>query len=80
MDRRFAMEEEIRPISGIVRETLTFTIPVDLVKQFQKDVRVIIKFPGLIGVPIPDIFLNKDILNREALREFEPMLVPRQTF
>jgi hypothetical protein len=74
------MEEEVRSIPSFVRESLTFTIPVDLLKQFQQEIRVIIKFPGLIGIPIPDIFLNKEFLaSRDAMREFEPMLVPRQT-
>jgi hypothetical protein len=74
------MEEEIRQMPNVMREKLTFTIPVDLLRLFQKDIRVVIKFPGLIGIPIPDIFFNKDILEKnEALREFEPMLVPRQS-
>ncbi len=74
------MEEEIRSIPSIAREAHTITIPVDLLKHFQQEVRVIIKFPGLIGIPIPDILLNKELFaSRESIREFEPMLVPRQT-
>jgi hypothetical protein len=79
MHRRCTMEEELRPITGFAQEKLTFTIPLELLKQFQRDVRVVVKFPGLIGIPIPDVFFNKEILTRESLREFEPMLVPRQS-
>ncbi len=73
------MEEErnlaARPAT-VQSELVTFAIPVDLLRQFKQDVRVVVKFPGLIGIPLPDIFLNPDVLS--SVREFEPMLVPRQ--
>ncbi len=73
------MEEELRPAAGpVVRraETFTFQIPVDLLQEFKQEVRVVIKFPGLIGIPIPDGLLNPAL--GRSMREFEPMLVPRQ--
>lgn len=70
------MEEE-RALSHAQSNLVTFDIPVELLAQFKKDVRVVIKWPGLIGIPIPDIFLNQDVM-KQTVREFEPMLVPRQ--
>ena len=70
------MEEE-RVQSLAQSNLVTFDIPIDLLVQFKRDVRIVIKWPGLIGVPIPDLFLSEDLL-KQSLREFEPMLVPRQ--
>ena len=67
----------IRPPMG-VSELVTFDIPIELVREFKQSVRIVIKYPGLIGVPVPDIFLNQDVLKLSSIREFEPMLVPRQ--
>jgi hypothetical protein len=73
------MEEErgpiMRPIIG-QSELITFDIPIDLIHQFKQDVRVVIKYPGLIGIPLPDVLLNPEVLR--TVRQFEPMLVPRQ--
>lgn len=59
-------------------EFVTFDIPVELVREFKQNVRIVIKYPGLIGVPVPDIFLNQDLIKIGSIREFEPILVPRQ--
>ena len=69
------MDEELR--SSFMRpETFDFQIPVEVLQQFKTDIRIIIKYPGLIGIPIPDVLLNRDILAN--VRDMEPMLVPRQ--
>lgn len=70
------MDEE-RTLSVAQSNLVTFDIPVELLAQFKKDVRVVIKWPGLIGIPIPDWFLTQDVL-KQSIRDFEPMLVPRQ--
>jgi hypothetical protein len=70
------MEEE-RALSLAQPNLVTFDIPAELLVQFKQDVRIVIKWPGLIGIPIPDLFLNQDVF-KQTVREFEPMLVPRQ--
>ncbi len=67
----------VKPVVGM-SDVLTFEIPVELVREFKQNVRIVIKYPGIIGVPVPDVFLNQDVLKINSIREFEPMLVPRQ--
>jgi hypothetical protein len=51
-------------------------IPVDLLKEFKRDVRVVIRWPWLIGIPIPEILLKPEIL-QQFKEEYDIMLVPK---
>lgn len=56
---------------------LTFAIPVELFREFRTDIRVVVKFPWIVGIPAPDhLFQNPEILER--LEAFEIMLVPKE--
>ena len=44
------MEEE-RALSLAQPNLVTFDIPAELLVQFKQDVRIVIKWPGLIGIP-----------------------------
>jgi hypothetical protein len=59
-------------------QDILFTIPVDLLQEFKKEVRIVIKHPWVIGIPAPEIFLNKEILGK--LKEFDVMIVPKEIY
>jgi len=51
-------------------------IPADLLKEFKRDIRVVVKWPWLIGIPIPEVLLKPEIL-QQFREEFDVMLVPK---
>lgn len=51
-------------------------IPVDLLKEFKRDVRVVVRWPWLIGIPIPEVLLKPEIL-QQFKEEYDIMLVPK---
>jgi hypothetical protein len=51
-------------------------IPVDLLKEFKRDVRVVVRWPWLIGIPIPEVLLKPEIL-QQFREEYDIMLVPK---
>jgi len=60
---------------------VSIEIPVKFLKEFEKDARVIFKYPYIIGIPVPLVLLNKLKKNpaayRELMNKFEIMLVPK---
>jgi hypothetical protein len=63
------------PVGGA--GTLDVTIPLDLLKEYKVEPRFIIRYPWLIGVPIPEL-IRKDLVEKFAAAGFEVMLVPKQ--
>ena len=55
---------------------IAIKIPVDLLKEFKRDVRVVVRWPWLIGIPIPEVLLKPEIL-QQFKEEYEVMLVPK---
>jgi hypothetical protein len=59
----------------------TVEIPVTLFREFEKEARVIIRHPWCIGIPVPELLLDKfarDPRFREELgQKFDFMLVPK---
>ena len=55
---------------------MAIKIPVDLLKEFKKEIRVVIRWPWLIGIPIPEALLKPEIL-QQFREEFDVMLVPK---
>ncbi len=51
-------------------------IPADLLKEFKRDIRVVVRWPWLIGIPIPEVLLKPEIL-QQFKEEFDVMLVPK---
>jgi hypothetical protein len=66
----------MEPIS-LPKGEITFTIPADLLKEFENEVRVVIRHPWVIGIPAPD-FLFKDPEMVARLKHFDVMLVPKE--
>jgi len=67
--------KKVRPAMEF--EEVSFRIPADLVKQFRDEVRVVVRFPWIVGIPIP-IFLLEKLELGAALKGFEAMIVPEQ--
>lgn len=59
-----------------VMKDIAIKIPVDLVKEFKRDVRVVVRWPWLIGIPIPEALLKPEIL-QQFREEYDIMLVPK---
>lgn len=66
-------------VVGVERSAIndvTIKIPVDLLKEFKRDVRVVVRWPWLIGIPIPEVLLKPEIL-QQFKEEYDIMLVPK---
>jgi hypothetical protein len=56
---------------------MEFRIPNELLKQFEGELRIVVRYPWIIGIPIPEwLIRNPELLGR-ASEEFEAMLIPR---
>ena len=51
-------------------------IPADLLKEFKRDIRVVVRWPWLIGIPIPEALLKPEII-KQFSEEYDVMLVPK---
>lgn len=54
---------------------IVITIPKKLFQEFETDIRIVIKHPWVVGIPIPELMLKTEFL--KELEGLEPMLVPR---
>ncbi len=52
-------------------------IPVKLLKEFKKDACVIMKYPSLVGISVPDRMLRPKLIDRLKGTDFEVLLVPK---
>lgn len=55
---------------------LALRIPVDLLKEFKETPRFVIRWPWIIGIPVPDFLINQDLVKQIREVGFEVMLVP----
>jgi len=55
---------------------MAIKIPIEMLKEFKKDIRVVIRWPWLIGIPIPEALLKPEIL-RQFREEYDVMFVPK---
>ena len=58
--------------------SLDFKIPVELVREFELDARMVIRYPWVIGIPAPEMFVKAEMLEQVRRAGFEMMLVPRE--
>lgn len=58
---------------GGMGEDFSFVIPAKILREFQGDLRVVIRHPWTVGIPPNEFLLKKGIL--EELTDLEPMLV-----
>ncbi len=56
-------------------------IPVRFLREFEKDARIVIRHPYIVGIPVPMFLLKKLQKDPAAFRrltdEFEIMLIPK---
>ncbi len=57
---------------------VSFPIPMDLLAQFKETPRVVVRWPGLIGIPVPDLLIDKELVKRIQAQGFEVMIIPTQ--
>lgn len=67
---------EIEKVSLVGKgEEISFQIPEVLIKEFAKELRVVIKHPWIIGIPVPER-LRPEVL--KGLKDFDIMITPKQ--
>jgi len=64
-------------VSAIPVEEISFVIPADLLREFEKEIRIVIRHPWVVGIPAPEVLLRKPDVLLE-LKQFDVMLVPRE--
>jgi len=55
--------------------SLEIRIPPELIKEFGKDLRVVIRHPWLVGIPVPERLLPGVL---KGLRDFDMVITPKQ--
>ncbi|MCL4537306.1 MAG: hypothetical protein M1610_06930 [Nitrospirae bacterium] len=58
-------------------EEISFRIPEELVKEFGKDLRVVIRHPWVVGIPVPERLLKLEAL-KGLLKDFDVVITPKQ--
>ncbi len=56
---------------------ITIRIPEDLSREFGKELRVVIRHPWLVGIPIPERLLKPEVL-KALSKEFDVVAAPKQ--
>ncbi len=56
--------------------SLEIKIPVELIREFEKEVRIIVRHPWIIGIPIPERLLKPDIM-RKLGENLDIMITPK---
>jgi hypothetical protein len=56
---------------------MDFAIPVDLLREFEKTPRIVIRHPWIIGIPVPEILIKHDLLEKVEAAGYEVMLIPK---
>ena len=55
--------------------TLSIEIPNNLLQEFKRDARIVIRHPWVVGIPVPERLLKPGLLRK--FKGFEIMLVPK---
>jgi hypothetical protein len=64
------------PLPEMPKE-LVINIPEALIKEFRDDIRVVIRFPWIVGIPVPEFLLEKMGLAGK-LDDFDVMIIPEE--
>jgi hypothetical protein len=64
------------PLPEHLRE-INFKIPEELIAEFKGDLRIVVRFPWLIGIPAPEFLLEK-LGAAGKLKGFDVMIVPKE--
>jgi len=70
---------DIEKVSLLGRgEEISFRIPEELVREFGKELRVVIRHPWIVGIPVPERLLKLEALKR-VLKDFDIMITPKSS-
>jgi len=74
------------PVSGSVKIdtvplperplALDIKIPVELLREFEKEVRIVIRHPWVVGIPIPEKLLKPDLLKKLG-KDLDIIITPK---
>lgn len=56
-------------------EPIVINIPEAMAKEFAADLRVVVRWPWVIGIPVPERFLKPELL--KGMKDFEVIATPR---
>lgn len=57
---------------------ISFRIPEELIKEFGKELRVVIRHPWIVGIPIPERLLKSEVFKGLLKEEFDVLITPKQ--
>lgn len=58
-------------------ETITIRIPEELIKEFGRDLRIVVRHPWVVGIPVPDRFIRPQELRRFR-KAYDLILTPKK--
>ena len=58
-------------------QTITIRIPEALIREFGKDLRIVVRHPWVVGIPVPDRFIRPEELGRFK-GAYDLILTPKQ--
>ncbi|NLH74370.1 MAG: hypothetical protein GX456_15060 [Verrucomicrobia bacterium] len=65
----------------IPNKPLSIEIPIEFLKEFKNTPRVVIRHPWVVGIPVPDLLLQRLANDPRAFaalsKKFDVMLVPK---
>jgi len=59
-------------------DEVVIRIPKDLLARFEEEPRIVIRYPWIIGIPIPEWLLKNPELLGRAAQEFDAFLIAKQ--
>lgn len=58
-------------------QQVSFRIPEDLAKEFGRELRVVVRHPWTVGIPVLERLLRAEVL-RKVLEDFDVILIPKE--
>jgi hypothetical protein len=58
-------------------EVLEFMVPVELLREFRLEPRIVLRHPWVVGIPAPEFLIKAELLEKIHAAGLDVMLVPR---
>lgn len=55
---------------------MEFKVPVELLREFEIDPRIVVRHPWVVGIPVPEFLIKEELLERARKFDMEVLLVP----
>jgi hypothetical protein len=79
--RKRSVKIDTVPLPEYPVPPITFRIPADLIREFEKEIRVVFRHPWIQGIPVPLVVLGKiakdPAMYKRITKDFDIMMVPR---